>query len=170
RTGSRTVTGMAGHWFERIQWSLPTQDNYDWLRLLFNGAETGQHLRREYEHLRREYEDLRREYEQLRRPFAVSAEVPFTDVWTFPTVQARDGKHPCEKPLAMMRHIVEVSSRPGDLVLDPFAGSGGTLEAASIMGRKAIGCDTDPRYCRMVESRVRSSGRLWEHSSNGQAW
>ena len=37
-------------------------------------------------HFTRPYEDLRLEYEDLRRPFSVSAEVPYTDVWTYPTV------------------------------------------------------------------------------------
>jgi adenine-specific DNA-methyltransferase len=131
RTGSRTVTGMAGHWFDAVTtWQLPTEDNYAWLRSLFGPG-----------YLRREYEDLRREYEDLRRPFTVSADVPYTDVWTFPTVQAYDGKHPCEKPRAMMDHIIAASSRPGDLVLDCFLGSGVTGEAAVSLGRRFIGIE-----------------------------
>ena len=63
KSGSR-AGGMAGHWFGRSQWELPTAANYQWLRELF----AGDYLRREYEDLRREYEDLRREYEDLRRP------------------------------------------------------------------------------------------------------
>ena len=61
---------MAGHYFSRIQWTLPTRANYEKLREAFNRT-GGQYLRREYEDLRREYEDLRREYEALRRPFSV---------------------------------------------------------------------------------------------------
>jgi site-specific DNA-methyltransferase (adenine-specific) len=96
----------------------------------------------------REYEDLRREYEDLRRPFAVSREVPFTDLWTFPTVQAYPGKHPCEKPAALLEHIIAASTRPGALVLDSFAGSGSTGEAALRLGRKFIGIDKDAQQAR----------------------
>ena len=128
RSGSRTVTGMAGHWFNEVQWELPTATNYAWLRDLFGP------------------EYLRREYDDLRRPFNVSADVPYTDVWTFPTVGRRVGKHPCEKPLAMMEHIIRASSRPGAVVFDPFMGSGVTGRAAHNLGRNFIGCESDVGY------------------------
>jgi adenine-specific DNA-methyltransferase len=143
KSGSRTVTGMAGHWLERVQWTLPTEENYLWLRALFGEG----FLAREYEDLRREYEDLRREYEDLRRPFNVTADVPYTDVWTFPTVSAhKRGKHPCEKPAAMMEHIIMASSRPGTVVLDCFMGSGATGEAAVKLGRCFIGMEMGKEY------------------------
>jgi len=153
---------MAGHWFNSVQWALPTAENYTWLRELFarlnhNGEylrREYEDLRREYEDLRREYEDLRREYEDLRRPFSVSADVPYTDVWTFPTVQAYPGKHPCEKPLAMCEHIIRASSREGDLVLDPFCGSGNMLIAAQKLGRRAIGVDIMEQWIGVAEKRI----------------
>ena len=135
KSGSRTVTGMAGHWFEAQQWALPTAANYAWLRDLFGAGS-----------LPREYEDLRREYEDLRRPFSVTADVPYTDVWTYPTVSTRKGKHPCEKPLEMMEHIIRASSRPGAIVLDPFMGSGVTGEAAVRLGREFIGMEAGAEY------------------------
>jgi adenine-specific DNA-methyltransferase len=145
KTGSRTVTGMAGHWFEQVQWSLPTQENYEWLRNLFSG-----------DYLRREYEDLRREYEDLRRPFSVSAEVPYTDVWTFPTVQAYKGKHPCEKPLELLRHIIRASTRPGATILDCFAGSGSTAEASIMEERQCVLIERCPHYAQKIRSRLNS--------------
>jgi adenine-specific DNA-methyltransferase len=149
KTGSRTVTGMAGHWFERVQWTLPTEANYQWLRELFN------HNGNDY--LRREYEDLRREYEDLRRPFAVTKEVPYTDVWDFKTVQAYKGKHPCEKPVELMRHIIEASTKTGAVILDCFAGSGTTGVAAVKTGRKFIGMELDPHYFAVAEQRIRAA-------------
>jgi site-specific DNA-methyltransferase (adenine-specific) len=137
---------MSGHYFSRVQWTLPTRENYEKLRVAFNST-GGEYLRREYEYLRREYEDLR-------RPFAVSAEVPYTDVWTFPTVQAYEGKHPCEKPLDMMRHIINTSTRPGALVLDPFMGSGSTGLACVMEGRAFIGIEQDPAYLAIAQQRV----------------
>jgi adenine-specific DNA-methyltransferase len=172
KTGSRTVTGMAGHWFGAVQWALPTQENYEWLReTLASLNHNGEYLRREYEYLRREYEDLRREYEDLRReydglkeqyedlrrPFSVTADVPYTDVWDFPTVGHYPGKHPCEKPLAMMEHIVRSSSRPGATVLDCFMGSGVTGEACDRLGRDFIGVELDAGHFADATRRIERS-------------
>jgi adenine-specific DNA-methyltransferase len=141
KTGSRTVTGMAGHWFTAVQWTLPTEANYEWLAELCPGQ-----FRLEYESLRLEYESLRLEYESLRRPFNVTSEVPYTDVWTFPTVQAYKGKHVCEKPAQLLEHAISASSLPGAVVLDCFAGSGSTLLAAKRLGRNFIGIEIDPHW------------------------
>ena len=130
---------MAGHWFGRSQWELPTRANYEWLRRLFNG-QGGEYLRREYE--------------DLRRPFSVSADVPYTDVWTFPTVQHYLGKHPCEKPQQMLRHIIEASSKPGATVLDSFAGTGSTGMACVDTGRNFIGIELDPEYAEIARARI----------------
>jgi adenine-specific DNA-methyltransferase len=148
KTGSRTVTGMAGHWFTAVQWTLPTEANYEWLAELCPGQFRLEYesLRLEYESLRLEYESLRLEYESLRRPFNVTAEVPYTDVWTFPTVQAYKGKHVCEKPAALLEHAIAASSLPGAVVLDCFAGSGSTLLAAKRLGRNFIGIEIDPHW------------------------
>ena len=144
-----TNTQMAGHWFTRVQWALPTAKHYAAIRELFNST-GGQYLRREYE-------DLRREYEDLRRPFSVTAEVPYTDVWTFPTVQHYKGKHPCEKPLAMMEHIIRASTRPGAVVLDCFAGSGATGEACLALGREFVGIEKDAGYAAQARKRLQAS-------------
>ena len=154
---------MSSHWFSPSQWALPTAENYQWLRETFSRLNHGgEYLRREYEELRREYEELRREYEELRRPFTVSAEVPYTDVWTFPTVQAYRGKHPTEKPVALMRHIISASSRPGAVVLDPFAGSGTTGVAARELGRSFVGIEKDAGYFEMADRRIRHYQPLLE--------
>ena len=149
KTGSRTVTGMARHWFTSVlQWTLPTEENYQWLR------STLSHLNRGGAYLRREYEDLRREYEDLRRPFTATADVPYTDVWTFPTVGTYPGKHVCEKPLEMMRHIVEASSRPDGVVLDCFMGSGNSGIAATMLGRQYIGIDASVHWVNVAGQRI----------------
>jgi adenine-specific DNA-methyltransferase len=149
---SASSGGMASrHYFSASQWQLPTAEHYAALRGLLGPGylqveyealrEQYEALREQYEALREQYEALREQYEALRRPFAVSADVPYTDVWTFPTVQSYPGKHPCEKPRAMMDHIVAASSRPGDVVLDCFLGSGVTGEAAVGLGRRFIGVE-----------------------------
>ncbi len=154
--------GMASHWFSDSQWALPTAENYEWLRGVFAGMNHGgeylrreyEYLRREYEDLRREYEDLRREYEDLRRPFSVTPDVPYTDVWTFPTVSAYAGKHPCEKPADMMQHIVKASTKPDAVVLDCFMGSGVVGDVCQQLGRSFIGIEIDPTYFAIAEKRI----------------
>ncbi|EIY5936352.1 site-specific DNA-methyltransferase [Escherichia coli] len=80
---------------------------------------------------------------RLRRYFGVTAQVPYTDVWTHKPVQFYPGKHPCEKPAEMLQQIISASSRPGDLVADFFIGSGSTVKAALVLGRRAIGVELE---------------------------
>lgn len=139
--------GLADHamgwkYTAKMQYQLPTYEHYTKLQQAFPGYFT------------RPYEELKQQYEELRRPFAVSADVPYTDVWTFPTVQAYPGKHVCEKPSSLLEHIVQASSRPGDVVLDCFAGSGSTLAAAKKLGRQCIGIEIDPHWVAMSRQRL----------------
>jgi len=62
--------------------------------------------------------------------------------------------HPTEKPVSLLRHFVLASSVPGETVLDPYAGSGSTLEAAITLGRKAVGIDIDKRYYTSILERM----------------
>ena len=137
-TGVRYV--FERHTFSTSQWELPTKHQYEAARVLFNRAGG--------EFLRKEYEELRKEYEELRRPFSVSSKVPYTDVWDFETVSNYPGKHVCEKPAAMLRHMISASSKPGAVVLDAFGGSGSTAQAARELGRSAISIELDERWCK----------------------
>lgn len=107
----------------------------------------------DYAACRERHEANRLAYEETRRPFTVADRSASTDVWTFQTVKPYQGKHPCEKPMDMLTHMIEVSSRPGDLILDPFAGSGSTLAAARGLGRRAIGIEQDERWCEYIAKR-----------------
>jgi adenine-specific DNA-methyltransferase len=163
--GCASGSGLPSHWFSRSQWGLPPREQYGKLQVGFN-VHNGHtdYLRREYEDLRREYEGLRREYEDLRRPFTVSPRVPYTDVWDFATVPTGPGKHPCEKPLPLLRHIITASSRPGDVVLDTCAGSFATLDAARQCGRRGIGIEQEGRWYRAGIDRL-SQGLLFTEVS-----
>jgi len=150
---------FARHTFTRSQWQLPTREQYEAARRVFARYDGGDYLRREHEDLQREYDYLRREYEDLRRPFYASDDRPYTDVWTFCTVGAYKGKHPCEKPIDLMRHIVRTSSRPGDTVLDCFGGSGTTAHASATLGRKAVLIEFDREWCGKSADRIRTQAR-----------
>ena len=137
---------MSGHYFSTVQWTLPTEANYLKLREAFNKSGGG--------YLQRQYEDLRTQYEDLRRPFAVTADVPYTDVWDFPIVSHYAGKHPCEKPQALLRHIIAASSRPGAVVLDAFFGSGAVGEAAVALGRRCVAVEMSEHWVQSSAQRL----------------
>ena len=144
-------TALCYRWEEGS--SLPTAEAYERMRDVLNG-DGGEYLRREYEDLRREYEDLRREYEDLRRPFNITTRAQSSDVWSFPPVMPYPGKHPCEKPESMLTHMIRTTSRPGDLVLDPFAGSCSTGVAAKALNRRAVLIERDERWCERGARRL----------------
>jgi site-specific DNA-methyltransferase (adenine-specific) len=63
-------------------------------------------------------------------------------------------EHPTVKPLGLLEKLIRLHTDPGDLVLDPFAGSGTTLRAAANLGRRAIGIECDERWCELAASRL----------------
>lgn len=66
-------------------------------------------------------------------------------VWEIPRPQ-RNKEHPTMKPLALIARSLELSSAEGDLVVDPFAGSGSTMMACDALGRRCFSIELDPRY------------------------
>lgn len=123
--------------------NVPTLEHYKKLQATFPGC------------FDREYEDLRREYEDLRRPFSLTERDQWSDVWDFEPVAPYPGKHPCEKPLPLLAHMLNASTKPGALVLDAFMGSGATGDACLQMGRRFIGIERDREHfesaCRRLE-------------------
>jgi site-specific DNA-methyltransferase (adenine-specific) len=61
--------------------------------------------------------------------------------------------HPTEKPVDILRQLIESSSVMGETVYDPFAGSGSTLIATALEGRIAVGCEIEERYCEAAAKR-----------------
>ena len=80
------------------------------------------------------------------------------DVWYFPrvagTFKERSGWHGCQMPERLLARIVRCCSNPGEVVLDPFAGSGTTLAVAKKLGRRWLGYDMSAEYAARAQSRL----------------
>lgn len=70
--------------------------------------------------------------------------------------------HPTEKPVDILRQLIESSSVMDETVYDPFAGSGSTLVAAILEGRKTVGCEIDERYCETAAMRIEAALKIGE--------
>jgi len=79
------------------------------------------------------------------------------NVWRIPAPakdEKRFAKHPTQKPIALLRRIILASTNPGDIILDPFVGSGTTVVAALREGRRSIGIDTEREYLELAIRRI----------------
>lgn len=75
-----------------------------------------------------------------------------SNVWFFDKPKASKD-HPTMKPIGLCAKGVLAMSNPGDIVFDPFSGSGSTLIACEQTGRKCYGCELDPKYCDVIRKR-----------------
>jgi len=89
------------------------------------------------------------------------ARTPMPDWWPIsilnPNSKERLG-YPTQKPRVLLERIIEASSNPGHLVLDPFCGCGTTLAVAQRLGRDWIGIDVSPTACKLMKRRVEQAG------------
>lgn len=79
-----------------------------------------------------------------------------TDVWRLPAIAPWEkacGKHPTQKPLALLSRIIMASTRPGEWVLDPLCGSSTTGIAANLLGRRFLGIDQEEEFLKISECR-----------------
>jgi site-specific DNA-methyltransferase (adenine-specific) len=76
------------------------------------------------------------------------------DIWEIPSESARKIGHPAPFPVALPRRLIELYTYEGDLVLDPFMGSGSTAVAAARSGRHYVGIETEPDYVEMARTRL----------------
>ena len=170
---ARTGKGpICGHYFSGHQFVLPTEEMYGHLRAILNA-----HLRpefsrvrtrdfaaqrRDYSSLKAEWENLRVQWESLRRPHSAQPRTK-SDVLRYDVVPiaARCG-HPCEKPVDLLADLIKTSTRPGDLVLDCFAGSGATGIAAKRTGRRCVLIEQEESYCRIIRRRLENDSPLFD--------
>jgi site-specific DNA-methyltransferase (adenine-specific) len=81
------------------------------------------------------------------------------DVWSIPTTPMREkehGNHPTQKPLELLERLVLACSKEGDLVLDPFCGSGTTGVASIMHNRKFVGIEKESAYTKLAISRIKN--------------
>ena len=76
--------------------------------------------------------------------------------------------YPTQKPLKLLERIIKASSNEGDLVFDPFCGSGTTLVAAAKLSRRSAGCDSSPMATRMASKRLYGCGIIPAQQEGGQ--
>lgn len=92
--------------------------------------------------------------------------VPLSDVWNIPFLNPKAKErvgYPTQKPILLLEQIIRIATNENDIVLDPFCGSGTTLVAAKILGRKFIGIDSSSEAIEITEDRL---NRLIKTNSN----
>ena len=85
------------------------------------------------------------------------------DVWRFSLIkpsEKKQGKHPTQKPISLLERIILASTKEGDVVFDPFNGSGTTGVAASMLDRKYIGIDFEKDYLDLTIRRLENIGEV----------
>ena len=105
-----------------------------------------------YPYLRKEYEALRKEYEALRRPF--NNERFYGDVIRIPNYETGNYAHDTIKPEKLTRELILISSRPNDLILIPFAGSGTECAMSAKENRNFIGFEIDAKHFKTATDRT----------------
>jgi site-specific DNA-methyltransferase (adenine-specific) len=154
----------ASHYFLASQWQMPTPRRYAQLQEMATErapAAGPPAFRRSYSDLLDELAPIKKQWESewreyhgaSRRPF--NAPVNRSDLWVFNPPPPGDERHPAEKPLPLLRHILSTSTRPGDLVLDCFAGRASTGAACIDLKRRAILVEQDEGWYRRGLDRLR---------------
>ena len=87
------------------------------------------------------------------------------DVWAIPVLNSQAKErvgYPTQKPIALLERIIQASSNPGDVVLDPFCGCGTAIHAAQNLDRHWIGIDICVNACKVIEERIKGHfDSLW---------
>lgn len=98
-------------------------------------------------------------------PQTVSQSVPqewFENIWDLAPTPPRTIEHPASFPEDLPHRLIRMLTKPGDLVLDPFNGSGTTTKAAFYLGRDSVGFDLSPVYTEYARRRLQEPSRVRE--------
>lgn len=142
--------GMWSHWFTKSQFLIIPAEHYRELQDAFPGCFT-----KPYSDLQALAEDIRPYFDATKIDDA--GEIGLTDVWRFPQTSNEEreeaGGHATPKPVALCARAIHASTRPGEIVLDVFGGSGSTLIACEQLGRRCFMVELDPHYCDVIIAR-----------------
>ena len=83
----------------------------------------------------------------------------FVETAVTPSSERKYGKHPTQKPVALMGYFVSILSNEGDLVFDPFMGSGSTGVAAASCGRRFTGVELNKNYYAIAQQRIEEEAK-----------
>jgi site-specific DNA-methyltransferase (adenine-specific) len=85
------------------------------------------------------------------------------NLWEFSVTSQKErrfGKHPSQKPLALVERIVDIATKRGELLLDPFGGAGTLAVAAERLGRRWVVIESVPEYAEIARRRLAAAGGL----------
>ena len=149
-----TGTHMAGHWFTKSQFQPISEKFYDVLHEAAGGAAFVESYDELFGRLfpdardggNAHRRDLSAKLRETRTPFDASHEA-MTDVWRFNRVHGEERfGHATPKPVAMIGRAIKTSVPQGELVLDPFSGTGTALVACELLGRVCYALELEPLY------------------------
>ncbi|MBD3351774.1 MAG: site-specific DNA-methyltransferase [Candidatus Lokiarchaeota archaeon] len=98
--------------------------------------------------------DFNLEYEKVSQTY--NTIMGITNVWDDIDFYKEKKYHPTQKPLKLLRRLIKTSSNKGDIILDPFMGSGATAIASKSLGRQFIGFEISEEYCDIANKRLDS--------------
>jgi DNA modification methylase len=136
----------------RTRWDFPDEENYKKLQKSGRFQKSYEQLKKEYEQLKKEYEQLKKEYENMMRPF--NNERFYGDVIRIPNYETGNYAHDTIKPEKLTRELILISSRPNDLILIPFAGSGTECAMSAKENRNFIGFEIDAKHLKTATDRT----------------
>ena len=142
--------GVSQRWFSR---------KHDTILFYSKSARYTFHPQREKSYLRHKYGFANVEIEQDARGYFRRAAM--RDVWDIPALRGNQPEavgYPTQKPLALYERIIRASSNAGDIVLDPFCGSGTTALAAERLGRRWLMMDSWEGACELLRGRLAAEG------------
>lgn len=124
--------------------AMITKEHYEILREWLNGG-------KDYEYLRKDYENLR---------YTFNNQKTHHSIWNY-DISAEQG-HMTPKPLELIKTILKHSTKKGDVVLDPTAGSGSTIQACRELQRNCIAIEMSKKYCDRIKNQIINQTELFQ--------
>ena len=162
------------HW---IAWDAPTspmgktlQPSHYGILFYAKNQQENKFYEIRYPHRRcRKCEYLLKDYggkKKILHPFGPLVSDNWSDIHRIRHNKHRD-PHPCQLPVHLLERLILMSTDEGDIVLDPFMGTGTTAVAAARLGRKVIGIDLDPQYVEITQRKLAQES---PNSKIGDVW